>query len=182
LLRVLSYQQHGSTFVVTPAGYEVYNEYRKEAGEASEQVEEHTRSYVNSEQFRSRYPNAHRLWADAAERLWGAESQDSLTGIGHTLREAIQAFAGELLTARGLEADGDVAKTLDRVSAVVNAKRAEVGDTAGDLLDAAFGYWRALNSVVQRQIHSQSLTWEDARLSVFHAMFVMTELDRLLLP
>lgn len=185
LLRVLSYGDHGSsTFLVAPDGFAFYELQIIEAGEPVQQVEEHLRSYIESERLRARHPESYRLWADAAQRLWGAESQDALTALGHTLREAMQAFATELVEASGVDANPDATKTLDRLSAVVEAKRAQTGETVAGLLDASFAYWRALNGTIQRQEHgaSHELVWEDGRRAVFHTMFVMTELDRMLAP
>lgn len=182
LLRVLNYQDHGgSSFIVSPDGYEFYEQRMKEAGKLTEQVEEHMGSYFDGEAFLARYPTTHRLCANAASRMWSADAPEALTSIGHTLREAMQAFAGELAERSGVtELNPDPSKTLDRVSAVIKAKRPEIGDSAADLLDAAFGYWRALNGIIQRQEHGGGPTWEDGRRAVFNTMFVMTELDRTL--
>jgi hypothetical protein len=79
----------------------------------------------------------------------------------------------------------DPTKTLDRASAVINLRRQELGEASSELLDALFGYWRAVNSVVRRQEHGaqkegEPLTWEDGRRVVYQTMAVMVELDRAL--
>lgn len=46
------------------------------------------------------------------------------------------------------------AMTRDRLSAVVDARRAQLGDARSALLDAMFNYWRAAGDLVQRQEHA----------------------------
>ena len=118
--------------------------------------------------------------------LWGEDSESELSTIGHKCREAMQEFATALLAIHAIDdANPDKAKTRDRFSAVVNRRRADIGDAKSDLLDGLFGYWRATDSLVQRQEHAgqreaEPLTFEDGRRVGFQTAVVMFEADRTL--
>ncbi len=184
LLHVTNYGVNSIAFVIAPAGFSFYEEYKKRVAEPVEQLEQDVRAYFDSERFRTVYPNAQRLWSEAADHVWGAESPNELTAIGHKAREAMQAFATELVERhQPPDVNPDPTKTLDRVSAVIRMRAGQLGETKTELLAALFGYWRAVNGVVQRQEHGaqkegEELSWEDGRRVVFHTMSVMTELDR----
>jgi hypothetical protein len=71
--------------------------------------------------------------------LWSAESAATFTTIGHKAREAMQAFATELVDQhRPPAVESDPARTLDRVSAVIAMHRPTLGEAQSDLLDAVF--------------------------------------------
>lgn len=79
----------------------------------------------------------------------------------------------------------DKARTRDRLSAVVNLRRAELGEARSALLDSMFDYWRAAGGLIQRQEHAgqregEPLGWEDGRRVVFQTAVVMFEVDRTL--
>ncbi len=171
-------------FVITPEGFSFYERYKQRSAEPVEQVEDDVQAYFDSERFKSAYPAAYRLWSDAATGIWSAESSSELTAIGHKAREAMQAFATELVQKHNVtDVNPDPTKTLDRVSAVIKMQAAQLGEADTMFLDALFGYWRAVNSIVQRQEHGaqkegEALTWEDGRRVIFYTIAVMTELDR----
>jgi len=73
--------------------------------------------------------------------LWGEDSEQELSTIGHKCREATQEFATALLELHGVQdATPDKAKTRDRFSAVVNSRRADLGERKLEILDALFVY------------------------------------------
>lgn len=184
LLYATNYGRGSITFVVTPEGNAFYERYKQHAGAPAIQLEEDVRQYFDSDRFKARYPQTHRLWSTAAESIWAADSVSQLTTIGHQVREAMQMFATELVERYQVtDTNPDPTKTLDRISVVIKQK-AQAGANA-NLLDALFGYWRALNGIVQRQEHGsqkggEQLTTEDARRVIFHAISTMTEIDRTL--
>ena len=188
LLTVSNYHRRGSgfNFYISADAVQYYEYLRRQAGSAVEQVEAVMREYLDSDRFRSGYPAAYARWREAVELLWGADSERELSTIGHKCREAIQEFATALVDRhQPPSVNPDKAKTRDRISAVVNLRRAELGEARSALLDAMFDYWRAAGDLVQRQEHAgqregQPLGWEDGRRVVFQTAVVMFELDRTL--
>ncbi len=142
--------------------------------------------YLDSDHFRTRYPEAYARWQQASALLWGEDSAQELSTIGHKCREAMQEFATALLDLHGVrDANPDKAKTRDRFSAVVNSRRADLGASKSELLDALFGLWRASENLIRRQEHAgqrerDPLTPEDGRRVVFQTAVVMFEADRTL--
>jgi hypothetical protein len=183
LVHINKRDQYSFSFVIAPDGFQFYDEVKRRSSEPVVQLEADVRTYVDSQRFRAMYPNAHRLWSQAAESVWSAESTSSLTAVGHTLRESMQAFATELVAHhKPANVNPDPTKTLDRVSAVLK-ERSQNSEAVNELLDVLFGYWRAVNGIVQRQEHGaqkegEPLRWEDGRRAVFHTVLVMTEIDR----
>jgi hypothetical protein len=184
LLHVTGRQAASTHFVVSPSGFEFYEALKQRTTERSEQLEEDVQAYLDGPRFKGSYPTTYRLWSEAAELVWRADSANDLTTIGHKAREAMQAFATELVERhQPAVVNPDPTKTLDRISAVITMHRPQLGTARADFLDALFGYWRALNSIVQRQEHGAQkeggpLDWEDGRRLVFHTSVVMTEIDR----
>jgi hypothetical protein len=140
---------------------------------------------LDADALQRSYPEAHRKWADAAERLSRSDSQQQLTTIGHLCREAIQEFATALVEQhRPPGVDQDKAHDINRIQAVLDQHRSALGTTAA-LLDAFVSYWRAVSGLVQRQEHGaqkegRPLVWEDGRRVVFQTAVVMFEIDRAL--
>ncbi len=171
---------------ISPRNIATYQHWKESHVEPVADVEEALHRYLDSDQFRARYPSAYARWKDAAVLLWGEDSDRELSTIGHKCREAMQEFATALLEVHGVEAaNPDKAKTRDRFSAVINSRRVDLADRKTELLDALFGYWRATENLIQRQEHAgqregESLTPEDGRRAVFQTAVVMFETDRTL--
>ena len=176
----------GNTWVfdVTPLGFRYYEQRRLVQGDAERAVQRETRDYLDSSGFKSRHSRAFEKWREAEDLLWGAESGQSLTVIGHNCREAMQLLATSLLDRHPCPtAPGDPAKTKARIAAVIGGLPA-ASATATEVTQQLVSYWDALIDLVQRQEHGAlregtPLAWEDARRVVFHTLFAMTEVDRL---
>lgn len=176
----------GFSFVVTPLGSSVFEEMHHRLGAPTQQVEEETKRYLESDAFQRSHPEAYRKWAEAAELLWASDSQQQLTTIGHLCREAMQAFATGLVDRHqppGVATDraGDVA----RIRAVLDQHRPRLGTTAAPFLEALLAYWGTVSDLVQRQEHGaqkegRPLVWEDGRRVVFQTVVVMFEIDQAL--
>ncbi len=186
LLGVSSYARKGKgfSFYVTPQGFSHYEERKREGGEPAQQVEQEIATYLDSDRFQGAYPGAYARWREAADLLWGAESQRELSTIGHKCREAIQEFVTALVERhQPPSVNPDKAMTRDRLSAVVKLRRPQLGEARSELLDALFGYWRAVGVLIQRQEHAglregEPLGWEDGRRVIFQTAVVMFEIDR----
>lgn len=172
------------TFEVTARGFRHYEELARRQGGAEKAIEQQTRSYIDSSGFRSRHSGAFAKWSEAERLLWGSDSDQSLTVVGHDCREAMQLFATSLLERYpSPDAPADPARTKSRVAAVVQGL-ASSSSSSRDLAVHLLSYWSAVVESVQRQEHGaqkegRHLLWEDARRVVFHTLFAMTELDRL---
>jgi hypothetical protein len=173
------------SYVVTSEGYSFYAELQDRSGAPTQQVEETLTQYLDSDAFQRSYPAAYRKWAKAAELLSTSDSQQQLTTVGHLCREAIQEFATALVGRHQPPGvNQDKAHDINRIQAVVDQRRSQLGTTA-TLLDALLPYWRAVSGLVQRQEHGaqkegRPLVWEDARRVVFQTAVVMFEIDRTL--
>ena len=176
----------GDGFTITARSVAMYQDWKTSHVEPAADIENTVQRYLDSGQFRARYPEAYARWKDAAVLLWGGDTEPELSTIGHKCREAMQAFATALLGLHGVQgANPDVAKTRERFSAVVNARRADLGERKSELLDTLFAYWRATENLIQRQEHAgqregEPLTPEDGRRAVFQTAIVMFEADRTL--
>jgi hypothetical protein len=174
------------SFTISARSVAIYQEWKESHVEPAADVEDTVQRYLDSDQFRARYPHAYARWKDAAVLLWGEDSEQELSTIGHKCREAMQEFATALLELHGVQrANANKAKTRDRFSAVVNSRRADLGERKSEILDALFAYWQATENLIQRQEHAgqregESLTPEDGRRAVFQTAVVMFEADRTL--
>jgi len=175
---------HGFNFVPSPRGRQFYELLMTQAGEQPDQIEDHVWHYFDSQAFERAFPITYGKWREASELVWGSESPRDFSTIGLLCREAMQEFSGELIAKYNVEgATEDKALTRERFSAVVNARRELIGDTASGVLDALFNYWREVGKLMQRQIHAREaqgdvLVWEDGRRLVFQLGFVMFEAAR----
>jgi hypothetical protein len=176
----------GDSFTISARSFAMYREWKASHVEPVADVKDTVHRYLDSEKFRARYPDAYARWRDAAVLLWGEDSEQELSTIGHKCREAMQEFATALLELHRVpDANPDKAKTRDRFSAVVNSRRANLGERKSEFLDVLFAYWRATDNLIQRQEHAgqregESLTPEDGRRAVFQTAVVMFETDRTL--
>jgi hypothetical protein len=172
----------GNEYVLTPTARKRYAVVHRTHGDRTGQQEQQVRRLLDDEAFRRNYPQAYAHWSDAADLLWSAESDRSLTAIGHACREAMQAFATEALALyKPPSADQDTAKVKRRLGAVIQMLRPLLGERRARLLEALGDYEEALIDLIQRQVHrgqqeGERLTWGDARRVVFHTMSVMVEL------
>ena len=172
-------------FGLTKAAYDWYQERRKTA-DAMGGVEADIEVHLRSTGFMERFPDACQRWSEANELLRSSTPEQDLTTVGHKAREAMQRFASALVDRYqppGVEAD--VAKTINRMKAVVDVAAPDASSRRRAVLDALFELWKATNDLVQRQEHGDqkvgdSVTWDDARATVFQVGNVMFEVDRVL--
>lgn len=188
LLRLVPSSPHIATVDVRPAAYTYAATRAQRAGAAPDQVEAEVRRFLEGQAFTRRHPEAAKAWSAAMAALWSATTPGDFDNLGGQSRVAMQQFVGSVIEAYGSPAnmDPDVAKTRNRMRAVIGHHRAAIGDTAAELLDALLGYWSAAIESVQ-QLHKASqlegrrpLSWEDARRAVFQTGLVMYEIDRTL--
>jgi len=174
----------GFSFYVTPQGFQSYEERKRLAGGPAEQVEQEIGRYLDAGPFRVAYPGAYAKWAEAAELLWSSDSQRQLTTIGHLTREAVQEFATVLVERHRLPGvNPDPTKTVDRLRAVLDQRRPDLGARHAAVLDALVPYWGTVSDLIQRQEHGgqkegEPLIWEDGRRVVFLTAVVMFESAR----
>ena len=98
--------------------------------------------------------------------------------IGHKVREASHEFAIALATEhRPPDLDPDITKVKNRIRAVLELYRAELGPTRSAFLFGLLDYWNRTVDLIQRQEHrGRDLSWQDARRVVFHTAIVMYEI------
>lgn len=173
-------------YLIPPEGYTRYAEMKREEGEPIERVEEQPRRLLDGQAFQAAFPRASSLWREAEALLWSAESDADLTTIGHKAREAMQAFATELI---GLyeppEVEPNPVLVNRRLGAVIAASEPRLGEKRAALLKALGDYSEATMRIVQRQEHGgqkegQPLVWQDARRVVFHVAVVMLDFSVML--
>lgn len=173
-------------FDVTPEGFAYYEEFKRQAGQPLERIEDNARRYFDADRFRQAYGTAYQKWVEAERLLWDSDSQRQLTTIGHLCREAMQEFA-TILVDRHQPANVTANKASDvaRIRAVLDHPKFGLGDTLKPFLFALLAYWGTVSDLVQRQEHGAQreglpLVWEDARRVVFQTIVVMFEIDRAL--
>lgn len=184
-LLAIEFKSRGTpNFDVTSLGFRYYEHLKRKKGEAVQRVETTIREYLNSTEFRVKYPEAFAKWSSAEDLLWQTDTQQQLTTIGHLCREALQGFITTLVE-RYQPSDGntDKTKTVARLKAVLGA--AQLGTTKKAYLEALLAYWGTVNDLIQRQEHGaykegEQLVWEDARCVVFQTMITMFEIDKTL--
>ena len=183
LLRLGHGSSGGITFSITPLGFKYSQWLREVSGEPVQRVTSETRTYLESEVFRSRYPAAYEKWAQAEAALWGEDSASQLTTIGHLCREALQEFTS-VIVERVQPTNVNTEKTLTvaRMRAVLDHVAKQLGATEKPFLDALLVYWGTLGDLVQRQEHGaqkegKALEGEDARRVVFQTAVVIFEID-----
>lgn len=182
---LLSGYGHRDTAVyhVTPEGFEYYRQLMAGRGAPVERLEERLRSYLDSSGFRSRHASAYQKWSEAEILLWGDDTDRNLTMVGHLCRECLQEFATSLISlSRTTGADSDPTKTVARVRAVLNSRKALLGETRSAFLDALLAYWGTVSDLAQRQEHGgqkegEPLMFSDGLRLVRQTMIVMCEVD-----
>lgn len=187
LIRLAVMGTASPNFSITPLGFKYAQWLQGRSGQPLERVSEEARSYLDSKVFRERYPRAYERWTHAEASLWGEDSANQLTTIGHIARESLQEFAGELIErCRVPDAESVKTQTISRIRAVLNFAKSRSSSSEHAFLDALMAYWGTVNDLVQRQEHGahkegDALTWEDARRVVFQTIIVMYEIDRALI-
>ena len=177
----VTYQQHSLKFDVSPLGFRYYEELRHRAGEPAQRVVAEMRHHIDSQSFRFRCPAAYDKWQTAESLLWGADSTEQSTAIGHHCREALQDCVHALTLERDSSASAeDKPKIVARAKALLASERVHLGEPVSAYLDALLAYWGTMCDLVQRQEHGaakegQPLVWEDARRVVVGTLIVMTE-------
>jgi len=186
LLLNVSHEEFGLCFDVAPRGFQYYEQLKNLSGQSPKRVEDSLRNYFDTLRFQKMYSQAYQKWSEAESLLWGSDSQQQLTTIGHICREAMQEFVAscvECFNPPGV--DPDKAHTISRLKAVLNHCTQKFGKTEQSFLDALITYWDEVSELVQRQEHGaqkegQQLIWEDGRRVVFQTAVVMFEVDRAL--
>lgn len=173
-------QQRTIKFDVSPLGLRYYEELRTRAGEPVQQVVAAMRKLIDSNSFRSRCPVAYEKWQSAESLLWGADSKQQLTAIGHHCREALQECIHALILERDPSASlVDKPKTVARARMLLADERLRIGESTTAYLDALLVYWGTVSDLAQRQEHGGAkeggLLWEDARRLVVGTLVVMVE-------
>lgn len=185
-LIVLNRNRSDLSFDLHPNGFTYYEEMKNRAGKATERIEAEVKTYLDTDDFRHRHPESYAKWADAESKLWGSDSADQLTTIGHLCRESMQEFARALIEMYKPEkVDPIMAHTKNRIRSVINARSERLGDTEKPFLDALISYWDSIDDLTQRQEHGaqkegKPLLWEDGRRLVFQTAIIMFEIDRAL--
>ena len=184
-LVAITYGSRGTPNVnLVPRGLAYYDELKHSAGQPTANVEAAIRSYLDTETFQQKYPQAYKKWTQVEEMLWSSDSKEQFTIIGHLCREAFQEFATSLIDHNGLQvADSNKAHDVNRIKAVLNHHASQIATTERPFLDALLAYWGTVSDLVQRQEHGgqkegRELAWEDARRVVFHVAIVMFEVDK----
>ncbi len=179
LLQLRSDDQYLTQVDVTPEGFAYYAELKKRSGHPIERQTTAVKSYLDSAAFTTRHAACYAKWAEAEQMLWVSDSEAQLTTIGHKCREAMQAFAAELINRyQPPNPDPDATHVKNRLRAVLAHQKRQLGDSLSKFLDALADLWDSLNDLVQRQEHGHALTWEDGRRVVFETAVVMFEIDR----
>jgi hypothetical protein len=173
----------GLDFVVTATGFEAYDLGRKQMADRLGAVERDTIAYLRGSEMADRFPKAYRLWLEADQDLGSGTT--SATVVGHSIREAMQMFATELLNRHNVASDAPLTQTVTRVRAVLNARRKDLGEARFAVLDALLAYWGTVADLSQRLEHGGQkegtpVGAEDARQLVHLAGQVMFELSRTL--
>lgn len=172
-------------FYVTPEGFRYYEE-MKRAGAPVETIEEELRAHLSSDEFSRSFPEAYAKWSQAESLLWGTDSHQQLTTVGHLCREAVYAFAEELLLKHQIpQPHPPKTNVVARLRTAIEAKSATLGATERAFLEALVPYWGTISDLAQRQEHgaerdSDELLWEDARRLVFQTLIVFYEIHRAL--
>jgi hypothetical protein len=173
----------GLDFVVTRSGFEAYGLVQRQMADRLAAVERNTTTYLRGDEMAERFPKSYRLWLQADQALGSGTT--SPTVVGHTVREAMQVFATELLARHGVENHSPPTNTVDRVRAALAAHKADLSDARAAVLDALLAYWGTVVDLSQRLEHGAQkegdvVTAEDGRQLVYLTGQVMYELSRTL--
>jgi hypothetical protein len=184
LIAVRSYgSRYSGDFDVRSPAHTYYEQVKRRSRQPLDRLTNAVRHYLSAEAFQRKYPTANSKWLDAETRLWAPDAASQLTTMGHLCREAMQAFASDLIEQyRPASVNPDPTKTVARLRSVLTLLSSQLGTTEEPFLDALIAYWGTVSDLVQRQEHGaqkegQPLVWEDARRVVFQTAVVMFEVD-----
>lgn len=178
LLRLRRNQSGDPLFVVSPEGFQFYEQLKRQHGQPVERVEAETRHLLERDVMDA-CPEAVNKWREAEDLLWTPDADQQLTSMGHKCREALQAFAQQLYEEHCPGAEPlPKERTIQKVREVLGTKGAALGDTTRSFLVA---YWQAVNDLAERAEHGSQregspLLWDDGRRLVFQTLSVMVEL------
>jgi hypothetical protein len=139
------------------------------------------RRSLASDRFAAAFPGAFGPWADAEKLLHGDDPEGQLTTIGHKVREAAQGFASALIAEYGaVSPDPDIKHVKNRLNAVIERHRAQLGPKRRVVLETLGSLWNASVELIERQEHAaqkegEAVTWDDGRRIVYLSMFMMIE-------
>ena len=183
LLR-MDYGSRSKRYTILPIGFKYYEWLIKQQGKPVERIEQQIFRYLEFEEFKKQYHVAYRKLKEAEEKLWSADKEEHFTTIGHLCREVMQEFADQLHT-KVMDRPSNEPKSHDknRIRAIIEAKKAQIGKTLRPFVDALYAYWDALSDLVQRQEHGgqkegEPVSWEDSRRIVFQTTNLMFELHK----
>jgi len=177
-------RNHLVRFDITPKGFRYYEYMKEQSGQPTKRVEDTMNQHLASDRFQRAYPAAYQKWAEAERLLWGSDSEQRLTSIGHFCREAMQEFATALVDRyQPPNVKTDKASIIARMRAVLDLREVQLGTTAKPFLEALLTYWGTVSDLVNRQEHggqreAAALVWDDARRVVFQTAVVMFEIDQ----
>jgi hypothetical protein len=170
-----------AAYDVTPFGYQYFEFLKLQRGAPIERITREVRSYVDADQFRTRYPAAAKKLAEAETMLWAMDADAKQTTIGHLCRESLQEFVDILNQVSGTEGGSDKARTISRLK-VLAASR-QTSPAVRTYLTSLVELFGAVSDLAQRQEHGASkegepITWLDGKRLVFATLFVLSECDR----
>jgi len=173
-------------FHLTPLTQSYYRQKKTAQAAAPQELEKSIVGTLTSVDFENRHSRSASKWREAYNRLWDKETAEGVAVIGHLCREAAQEFASELVENYAPSGvDADTARVKNRVRAVIDQRKTQLGRSDLSWVDALLTYWSALIDVVQKHEHAgqnqgDPLTWEDSRRLVYQCANVFFEIDRLL--
>ncbi len=160
-------------FFITSAGYKHAQQVKGRVDPVAE-AGQTALEYVDSSEFADRHPDAHQKFRVAA-RYASEDPVGHATRIGHDCREALQAFAADLVRERDLKPEKS--GTFAAIEAAVEHSKNDLGARKSELLQALAQLWQAASGLAQRQEHgaskSEPLDAEDARRVVWYTGLVM---------
>jgi hypothetical protein len=167
-------------FFVTQAGYARVDRIRERVDPVTN-AGQTALDYIQNVDFEARHPLARNKFRVAVQYAY-EDPCGHATRIGHDCREALQAFAEDLVQERNLRPEKS--GTYAALEAVVKHHAADLGHRKLELLEALNQLWKAASGLAQRQEHGaskdESLDPDDARRLVWYVGLVMYELDRTL--
>jgi hypothetical protein len=163
---------------ISPSGLK--KTYEQRTAERSDRIVAHFAAHIDEAAFASRYPVAYEKWRDAFD-LYELDAERHATRIGHDCRDAINAFAADLVRLHDLDIEPAVSTTKKTVREAF-AAHADGSKRVRTFVDALLACWEALIGLVMRQDHSGErpesvIGAEDSRRLVFQTLLVMVEID-----